>query len=130
MGKALDEYQVRRASSELLRAARIGNKYFNDSAPWLTIKQDRRRCATTLYTAVQLLLALAVLMEPIMPFSAEKLWRMLNTPGSLREQRWREIPSLRLPEGHALGARDILFHKIDDKAIQAQVERLHSGTRN
>jgi len=130
MGKALDDYQVRRASSELMRAARIGNKYFNELAPWVTIKKDRQRCGTTLNTAAQLLLALAVLMEPIMPFSADKLWRMLNASGSVRDQRWPEIPNLRLPAGHAIGKREILFHKIEDKTIQVQVEKLHSGSKN
>jgi methionyl-tRNA synthetase len=130
MGKALDQYQVRRAAAELLRVARIGNKYFNDSAPWLSIKKDRQQCATTLNTSVQLLLALAILMEPIMPSSADKLWRMLNAPGTLSSQRWQEIPKMRLPAGHAIGTREILFHKIDDKAIEAQVEKLHSGSSN
>jgi methionyl-tRNA synthetase len=69
-------------------------------------------------------------MEPIMPFSAAKLWQMLNASGSLQDQRWQEIPKQRLPEGHSIGARAILFHKIDDKVIEAQVEKLQSGSNN
>ena len=127
IGRALDDFQLRRAAAELLNLARIGNRYFNDSAPWVSIKQDRARCATTLNTVVQLELALAVLMEPFMPFSAEKLWAMLGAPGSHREQHWREIPNLRLPDDHPLGPREILFHKIDDAVVDAQIARLHGG---
>ena len=104
--------------------ARLGNKYFNDAAPWSSIKNDRPRCATTLYTTLQLQAALAVFMEPFLPFSAEKLWRMLNASGSHRDQRWRDIPDLRLPEGHLLGKREILFEKIEDDIIEAQVAKL------
>jgi methionyl-tRNA synthetase len=124
IGAALDSFQVRRAVGELMDLARLGNKYFNDSAPWATAKTDRARCATTLNTTLQLELALAALMEPVLPFSAEKLWKMLNAPGSVREQRWGGIPELRLPEGHPLGARDILFRKIEDDIIEAQIARL------
>jgi methionyl-tRNA synthetase len=124
IGSLLDEFQVRRAVSELMNLARIGNKYFNDSAPWTTLKQDRARCAATLYTIVQLELALAVLMDPFMPFSAARLWKMLNAPGSHRDRRWQDIPSLRLPSGHQLGVREILFLKIEDEVIAAQIAKL------
>jgi methionyl-tRNA synthetase len=125
IGALLDEFQVRRAVSELMSLARIGNKYFNDAAPWKTLKQDRPRCAATLYTIVQLELALAVLMDPFMPFSAARLWKMLNAPGSHQDQRWQNIPSLRLPAGHPLGTREILFRKIEDEVIEAQIAKLH-----
>lgn len=127
IGRALDDFQLRRAAAELLNLARVGNRYFNDSAPWISIKQDRARCATTLNTLVQLELALAVLMEPFMPFSAEKLWAMLGAPGSHRDQRWQDIPNLRLPDGHPLGPREILFQKIDDAVVDARIARLHGS---
>ena len=125
--RPLDEFQVRRAVGELMDLARAGNKYFNDSAPWTSFKTDRARCATTLNTTLQLELALAVLMEPFMPFSAAKLWQMLNAPGSCDEQRWHEIPKLRLAAGHPLGVREILFRKIEDEVIEAQIARLHGN---
>jgi methionyl-tRNA synthetase len=126
IGAALDKFQVRRAVTELMDLARLGNKYFNDSAPWTSLKTDRARCAATLNTALQLQAALAVLMEPFLPFSAEKLWRMLNGPGSHRDQRWDAIPNLRLADGHPLGKREILFEKIEDGIIEAQIAKLHS----
>jgi methionyl-tRNA synthetase len=125
IGAALEEFQVRRAVTELMDLARSGNKYFNDSAPWASVKSDRARCATTLNTTLQLQVALAVLMEPFLPFSAEKLWQMLNVPGSPRNQRWRDIPNLRLSEQQPLGKRQILFEKIEDSLIEAQIARLH-----
>ena len=128
IGAALEEFQVRRAVGEMMDLARLGNKYFNDSAPWASLKTDRARCASILNTTIQLQVALAVLMEPFLPFSAERLWRMLNAPGSHRDQRWHGIPGLRLADGHPLGKREILFEKIEDAIIEAQVAKLHSGT--
>jgi methionyl-tRNA synthetase len=65
-------------------------------------------------------------MAPFLPFSAERLWKMLNIPGSLDDQRWHNLAQLRLPEGHSLGEREILFNKIEDSVIAAQVARLHA----
>jgi methionyl-tRNA synthetase len=124
IGQSFEDFQVRRATAELMDLARIGNRYFNDAAPWSTLKSDRQRCATILNTTVQLEAALAILMDPILPFSAEKLWKMLNGPGTHNGRRWYDIPELRLPDGHPLGIREILFHKIEDDMIAAQVARL------
>jgi methionyl-tRNA synthetase len=123
---ALEIFQLRRAVNELMDLARTGNKYFNDSAPWKSLKVDRDRCGCILNTTLQLLASLAVLMEPFLPFSAEKLWNMLNGPGSLHEQSWSTIPKLRLEDGHSLGVREILFEKIEDAIIEEQIEKLRS----
>jgi methionyl-tRNA synthetase len=124
IGAALEEFQVRRAVTELMDLARLGNKYFNDSAPWTSLKSDRARCATTLNTAIQLQMALAVLMDPFLPFSAERLWRMLNAPGSHQGQRWSDVPKLRLSDNQPVGKREILFEKIEDAVIAAQIAKL------
>ncbi len=123
---ALESFQVRRAVNEMMDLARTGNKYFNDSAPWKALKTDRERCGTILNTTLQLLASLAVLMEPFLPFSAEKLWQMLNGSGSHREQCWNAIQDLRLADSHPLGKREILFEKIEDGIIEEQVAKLHS----
>lgn len=124
IGTLLDEFQVRRAAAELMELARTGNRYFNDMAPWTTLKTDRGRCATTLNTALQLQAALTILMNPILPFSSERLWNMLHLGGSVTGVRWDEASRLRLEDGHRLGAREILFHKIEDEIIRAQIARL------
>jgi methionyl-tRNA synthetase len=110
-----------------MNLARTGNRCFNDAAPWATLKQDRDRCAATLNAAVQLELALAVMMQPFMPFSAEKLWKMLNAPGRLQDVRWQNIPNLRLPAPHPLGNREILFRKIEDPVIDEQIAKLRGN---
>ncbi len=127
IGKSLEAFQVRRAVSELMDLARSGNRYFNDAAPWVSIKTDRPRCASTLNTVLQLEAALAIMMDPFLPFSAEKLWRMLNGPGSHRDQRWYDIPQLRLPDHQPLGKREILFHKIEDAIIDTQIAKLRKS---
>jgi methionyl-tRNA synthetase len=127
IGQSLDDFQVRRASGELMDLARVGNRYFNDSAPWSTLKTDRSRCAATLNTTIQLQAALAVLMVPFLPFSADRLWKMLNGPGSHLDQRWYGVPHLRLPDHHPLGSREILFHKIEDEIIDRQIEKLRQA---
>jgi methionyl-tRNA synthetase len=124
IGAALEEFQVRRGVSELMDLARLGNKYFNDAAPWSSLKSDRGRCATILNTALQLQAALTVLMEPFLPFSAARLRRMLNVPESREELRWRDVPGLRLPDNQPLGKREILFEKIEDAVIAAQIAKL------
>lgn len=127
IGAALDEFQVRRAVTELMDLARTGNKYFNDAAPWSALKTDRARCASILNTTIQLQTALAVLMAPFLPYSAEKLWQMLNVPGMLENHRWSGIPELRLSDNHPLGKREILFSKIEDGIIAEQIAKLENS---
>ena len=124
IGASLEDFQVRAAVGQLMDLARKGNKYFNDTAPWTTLKTDRSRCGTTLNTTLQLEAALAVLMEPFLPFSAERLWNMLNLPGSVHDRLWYETPKLRLEEYHPLGKKEILFQKIEDPIIEAQIAKL------
>jgi methionyl-tRNA synthetase len=124
IGASLEEFQVRRAVTELMDLARSGNKYFNDAAPWTELKKDRDRCASILNTTLQLQLALSFLMEPFMPHSAEKLRLMLGRPAILEGERWEAIAGLRLADGHPLGPREILFHKIEDPVIEAQIAKL------
>jgi len=121
---ALEKFQVRRAVEEMMDLARTGNKYFNDAEPWKSLKTDLQRCGTILNTTLQLLASLAIVMEPFLPFSAGKLWKMLNGPGSHRDQSWDAIPELRLADGHPLGEREILFNKIEDEAIEEQIAKL------
>ena len=124
IGGLLEEFQVRRAVSELMDLARIGNKYFNDAAPWSAMKTDRARAATILNTAIQLQTALSLLMEPFLPDSAARLRNMLNVPEEQAARRWHEIADVRLVDGHPLGKREILFSKIEDAIIEEQIARL------
>ena len=124
IGGALDEFQLRRAVGELMDLARTGNRYFNDAAPWAAMKTDRTRAATILNTTIQLEAALSLLMEPFLPYSAEKLRKMLNIPEDPAIKRWNDIAGFRLADNHQLGKREILFSKIEDSVIDEQIARL------
>ena len=99
--------------------ARFANKYFNDKEPWRTRKSDHEQCATTLNLCVQTAHALAVLMNPFLPFTSRKIWNMLQISGnpegaaSKREHSlWDKLGSLDLKDGHQLGDLEILFRKV------------------
>jgi methionyl-tRNA synthetase len=123
IGGALDGFQVRRGVGELMDLARIGNKYFNDAAPWTAMKTDRARAAAILNTTIQLEAALSILMEPFIPHSAGQLRKMLNIPED-SVKHWSGIAGFRLADNHTLGKREILFSKIEDSVIDEQIARL------
>lgn len=135
IGRAYEQFRFREAVRLTMDLARLGNKYFNDQAPWLTRKNDRIQCANTIHISLQICAALSMLIDPILPFSAEKLRRMLafnEFRSSLPDLQdsgeidWSEAASSALPVGHVLGQKEILFHKLTDETIQKQIEKLES----
>ncbi|HFB62230.1 MAG TPA: methionine--tRNA ligase subunit beta, partial [Bacteroidetes bacterium] len=124
VGEALDRFQFKEATRRFMDLARFANKYFNDSEPWKTRKTDPERCGTTLNLCVQATYNLAVLMEPFLPFTAAKVWKMLNLPGTVQEAQWDRIGELPIADQHPLGTVEILFRKIEDAAIEAEIARL------
>lgn len=126
---SLDKYEVRQALKHFIGVARDANKYFNDKQPWLVIKSDRESCATTLNICLQVSKTLAVLMAPFMPPSAEKLWQLLNLAGDVHKQDWFNTGGETLPVGHPLNEPEILFAKIEDDVIAAEVARLQGTTQ-
>lgn len=124
IGDLLEHYELRRSLSTLMDVARFANKYFNDQQPWATLKTDRDKCSTTINISLQAVQTLAVLMEPFLPFSAEKVWAMLGHQGSVHDQAWDQVAAMTLQPGHALGQEQILFTKIEDKQIQPEIDRL------
>lgn len=117
----LEVYRFRDALKEAMNLARLGNKYLADTEPWKVAKTDMDRVATILNVALQITANLAIVFEPFLPFSAEKLLKMLNTP----EFGWDKLGSTDLLEaGHALGAPELLFDKIEDDVIAAQIKKL------
>ena len=138
IGKSLDRFRFREASQELLNLARLGNKYLADEEPWKVIKTDPDRAATILYIGIQVAGALAVLSEPFLPFTAEKLRRIL-TIGEFAEAAdsesalaWTlpESDPITLPAGHVIGQSELLFRKIEDDEIQAQLDRLEATKKS
>ena len=119
--KLLDVFKFRDAQKEAMNLARIGNKYLADTEPWKLAKTDMNRVQTILHIALQLTANLAIAFEPFLPFSSERLRHMLN----MESFDWANLGRTDLlPAGHQLGTPELLFEKIDDEAIQAQVDKL------
>jgi methionyl-tRNA synthetase len=123
-GERFERYEFREGVLAIMNLARAANKYFNDSEPWKTFAADRPRCATTMYVSVQVLRSLCILMSPIVPFSVQRLWAMLNLPGTVEEHAWDAAAEPGIPEGHVLGTPDILFTKIEEEVIDAELNKL------
>ena len=117
----LDQYKFREAQKEARELARIGNRYLAETEPWKLAKTDMGRVATILNLSLQLVANLSIVFEPFLPFSSKKLREMLN----LASFEWTSLGSTSLlAEGHELGEVGLLFEKIEDDAIQAQLDRL------
>ena len=117
----LDQYKFREAQKEAMELARIGNRYLAETEPWKLAKTNLSRVATILNLSLQLVANLSIVFEPFLPFSSKKLREMLN----LTSFEWASLGSVGLlPEGHTLGEVGLLFEKIEDDAIQAQLDRL------
>nr|WP_207435303.1 methionine--tRNA ligase [Sabulibacter ruber] len=118
---SLEKYRFKEALGELMNLARLGNKYLADTEPWKLIKTDAARVETIMNIALQISASLTILSEPFLPETAGKLAAMLNyTPG-----KWDEAGSPDLiPSGHTIGEAALLFEKIEDAVIEAQVQKL------
>ncbi|PVY41793.1 methionine--tRNA ligase [Pontibacter virosus] len=117
----IERYRFRDALSELMNLARLGNKYLADTEPWKLIKTDEERVKTIMNIALQISASLSILMEPFLPTSAQKLGSMLNKPVGT----WAEAGSADLlPVGHVIGTPELMFEKVEDAAVEAQVQKL------
>ena len=117
----LDQYKFREAQKEAMELARIGNRYLAETEPWKLAKTDMGRVATILNLSLQLVANLSIVFEPFLPFSSKKLREMLN----IENFEWTSLGSTTLlAEGHELGEVGLLFEKIEDETIQAQLDRL------
>ena len=133
IGKSIQRYRFREASQELMNLARLGNKYLADEEPWKVIKQDEERVKTIMYVALQIATALAVVSEPFLPFTSDKLKKILNiasTPIS-DQNSWNDVSEkdILIPAGHQIGKAELLFSKIEDKTVEIQLEKLAATKR-
>lgn len=119
--RLLENFRFRDAQKEAMNLARIGNKYLADSEPWKVIKTDPERVKTILHLSLQLVANLSIAFEPFLPFSSEKLRGMLH----IAEVEWDRLGATDLlAEGHELGEPALLFEKIEDEVVDAQVQKL------
>ena len=117
----LDTFKFRDAQKEAMNLARIGNKYITDCEPWHVAKTDMERVKTILYLSLQLVANLEIAFEPFLPFSSARLREMLN----VTDTDWAQLGSTDLLKpGHQLGTPALLFDKIEDEAIEAQLKKL------
>ena len=119
--RLLDTFHFRDAQKEAMNLARIGNKYLADMEPWKLAKTDMERVSTVMHISLQITANLAIAFEPFLPFSMKKLNSML----SVEPLGWNRLGETNLlAEGHHLGETSLLFEKIEDETIQAQVQKL------
>lgn len=122
--KELDTYHFREALKTAMNLARIGNKYLADTEPWKLAKTDMSRVATILNIALQITANLTIVFSPFLPFSSEKLLRMLDVNEAFS---WDSLGSMELLSvGHQITTAELLFEKIEDSTIEAQIEKLQA----
>jgi methionyl-tRNA synthetase len=130
IGELFEHYSFREGLMEVMNLSRAANKYFNDSEPWKTLKSSPEHCSTTLHVAIQIVRSLAILLEPVVPATSEKIWKLLNLNIPLRVDGWDSASEFRIKEGHQLNKPEILITKIEDKQIDKIVKFLEGGDKH
>ncbi len=128
IARSLERYRFREGMSELMNLARLGNKYLADEEPWKQIKTNPERVQTIMYVALQIAGGLAVLSEPFLPHTSQKLKEMLRLDPKLV---WDHVETKEelLSSGHEIDKAQLLFEKIEDAAIQAQIDKLEASKK-
>ena len=122
----IEHYHFREALKDAMAYSRIGNKYLADTEPWKVVKSDPERVKTILNIALQITANTAIAIEPFMPFSAEKMLKML----AVDKFGWEQLGSMELlSAGHTIGNAELLFEKIEDDVIQAQLDKLEASRK-
>ncbi len=124
VGYYINNFQIRQGVREAMDVARFANKYFNDKMPWKTIISEPEKCATTLSLCIETIKTLSVILEPVIPFTAEKIKKLINFPDSKEINEWDSSGEFSLPSGHMLNKPEILFAKIEDDIIEKEIEKL------
>ncbi|NHM00533.1 methionine--tRNA ligase [Flavobacterium difficile] len=124
IASSIERYRFREALGELMNVARLGNKYLADEEPWKMVKENPERVKTQMYVALQIATALQILCEPFLPFTSEKLGKILQSTIS----SWNDVSSKSdlLEPNHKIGQAEILFAQIEDVEIQKQIDKLEA----
>jgi len=128
ISSSIERYRFREAQGELMNVARLGNKYLADEEPWKMVKTDPARVQTQMYVALQIASALAILSEPFLPFTSQKLCKILNidlNDWNLEFDQWNLTKA-----GHQIGEAQILFAQIEDAEIQKQIDKLEATKKS
>lgn len=119
-------FEVRNAIGEIVNLGRLGNQYFDEKAPWKSVKDSPTECGNCMYVTAQMLRALAVMLAPVIPESAQKLWEQLGYTTKIAQ--WDEATQ-EVPAGHSLGAASGIFNKIEDETIKPLEAKLEEAVR-
>jgi methionyl-tRNA synthetase len=124
ISSSIERYRFREALGELMNVARLGNKYLADEEPWKMVKENPERVKTQMYVALQIATALQILCEPFLPFTSEKLGKILQSSIS----SWNDVSTKSdlLEANHKIGQAEILFAQIEDAEIQKQIDKLEA----
>ena len=126
IAKSIEQYRFREALVELMNLARLGNKYLADTEPWKISKEEPQRVETILAISLQIAANLAILSEPFLPFTSKSLFEQLN----LTSSDWNtSVAANLIPAGHQLGAATLLFAKIEDEQMDAQLAKLTASKK-
>jgi len=119
----LEAFEIRAALDEVFAAGQAGNRYFDESAPFRSRKTDMARCGVSIAVSLQIVRQIVVMLAPVTPFAMEEVWAWLGLPGDLHRGGW-DVGLQPLPAGTPLGQPRILFPRLEDEAIQAEIDRL------
>ncbi|MGC8936015.1 MAG: methionine--tRNA ligase [Candidatus Methanomethylicaceae archaeon] len=123
VAESISKFHLREALMSIIALAHEGNRYLNNAAPWSTIKTDPQKAAAALYVSVQIVKALGSMLSPFLPFTAERIWGMLNLNSSVHREGW-DAASKQLPPGHLIGKPYPLFKKIKPEDVRKVKENL------
>ncbi len=129
ISNSLEKYRFREAQAEMMNLARLGNKYLADEEPWKKVKIDEKRTETIMYVALQVVSALAITAEPFLPFTSNKLRKMLNESKLSSKILWNDLAHAEelIPVGHQISQAELLFVKIEDETIEKQLAKLEAS---
>ncbi|MFT4554113.1 MAG: methionyl-tRNA synthetase [Chlamydiales bacterium] len=128
IAESYDTYRMRRASQQIMELAQLGNVYFDAKKPWTDAKEEstRPRLMTTISCCLECLKALALTSSPIIPETADKLWKMLGYDTNLVDLKWESVMSETVPAAQVLPKPSVLFRKIEDEEIEMEIEKLNA----
>jgi methionyl-tRNA synthetase len=126
IGQLFDNYQVKEGTLQIMNVARAANKYFNDKAPWKARKENIEIAGNTLHICLETARTLAIIARPVLPFTAEKIWKLFVDLPDIATVHWNDAGKPALSEAMTVAEPEILFSKIEDDAVQRQIDRLEA----
>lgn len=128
--EAFERYRFRDGTQAVMNLARFANKFFNDAEPWKSVRADRAAAAATVASCLRLVRALAIYAEPVLPFTAGRIWGILRLDGTPAAAGWGSAATGDIPAGHPLGKPEILFTKIEESVIQERLSKLPTAAQD